>query len=278
MKSLSVPGLDHRRLYTECATQTGNVADRQILLGMTDRIVAAGEGYAAAANLGRLDAVAQIPLSGDESRLLQPLYERRLQDKDGDGRYAYEEIRSSAGFCPLCIEGEVYEVDHFLPQGDFRDLNVLPINLIPICHPCNHIKLRKRPVSQDEHFLHPYFDKLPNDVQWLFADLEVIEGGPVLRFRVELDQAIHGSLARRLSYHFETLQLASRFKKLSTSVLAVLEDAIAQHLGRLGPAGMADHFREEGERFFRAQGNCLDAASHFAAAASNAYCQGAYIN
>lgn len=278
MKSLAVPTIDHRTLYEVCATQTGSVGDRQILLDMTDRIVAAGEAYAEAAAIGRLDAVSRIAMSGDEERLLQSFYERRMQSTRGVGRYAYDEIKSSVPRCPLCKEGEIYEVDHFLPQNNFCDLNVLPINLVPICHPCNHIKLQTLPVSRDAYFIHPYFDKLPLDVQWLFADLDVIEGGPVLSFWVDLDEATYGSLARRLSYHFATLKLASRFKELSASVLAVLQDAISQHLTRLGPVGMADHFRSEGDRFLRIHGNCLEAAAHHAAASSKAYCQGAFVN
>jgi hypothetical protein len=195
MKSLPVPGLDHERLYRTCAGQTQNAGNRAILLGMTERVVAAGGAYRAAALQHRFDEVVCMPMAADERALLSELYDRRMSHQSGSGRAAYDELKSSAAVCPYCSLDEVYELDHFLPKGVFPDLNVVPINLIPICHPCNHIKLEAVPLAADRHFLHPYFDVLPN-VQWLFATLTLEAGGPVLSYRVELDPQ-YGALANR---------------------------------------------------------------------------------
>ena len=50
----------------------------------------------------------------------------------------------------------------------FVRMNVLPKNLFPICHPCNHLKDDSLPENEEESLIHPYFDRLPNE-RWLFA-------------------------------------------------------------------------------------------------------------
>lgn len=276
MKSLPVPALDHEALYRTCAAQTQSAANRAILLGATDRVVAAGVTYRGAAAAQRLDTIVSIPMSEEERALLSELYTRRMSHPKGSGRAAYDELKSSAARCPYCNIGEVYELDHFLPKGAFPDLNVLPTNLIPICHPCNHIKLEAVPQSADDHFLHPYFDALPN-ARWLFATLTLEAGGPVLSYRVDLDPQ-HGALANRLGYHFRALELDRRFKRMAASVLVELEGEITEHLGVLDAAQMAAHFRGLGCTNFLRHGNTLETAAYFAAAESDAYCSGSYRN
>jgi hypothetical protein len=243
---------------------------------MTERLVAAGVAYRAAGVQHRLDTVVSMPMGANERALLSELYDRRMSHRSGSGRAAYDELKSSAPLCPYCNVGEVYELDHFLPKGRFPDLNVHPLNLIPICHPCNHIKLETVPLAEDQHFLHPYFDVLPN-VRWLFATLAVESGGPVLSYRVELDDQ-YGPLARRLDYHFHELELDRRFRTLAATVLVELEAEISEHLGVLDAQDMAEHFRDLGQTSFVRHGNSLETAAYFAAAESYEYCSGGYRN
>ena len=132
-------------------------------------------------------------------------------------------------------------------------------------------------MGPEEYFLHPYFDVLP-DVRWLFADLKVAAGGPVLRYRVELDYNQHGALARRLTFHFHELELDRRFRERAATVLVELEAEISQHLATLGAEQMAKHFLALGVREFECHGNTLETAAYFAAAESHQYCAGGYQN
>jgi hypothetical protein len=215
-------------------------------------------------------------MSADERALLSTLYDRRMSRQDASGRAAYDELKSSAAVCPYCNLGEVGELDHFLPKGHFPDLNVLPINLVPICHGCNHTKLEAVPLAVDRQFLHPYFDVLPN-VRWLFAALTLEAGGPVLSYHVELDPQ-YGALASRLDYHFRELELDRRFKNMAASVLVELEGEITEHLGLLDAAQMAARFQALGQTGFARHGNTLETAAYFAAADSADYCSGNYRN
>jgi hypothetical protein len=126
--------------------------------------------------------------------------------------------------------------------------------------------------------LHPYFDELPSTVRWLFADLSQSSNGPVLDYRVVLDELSYGALARRLGYHFRELRLDQRFRRLAASILAELEAEIIDHLATLGPVEMAAHFQALGTKHFSRHGNTLECAAYFAAAASPGYCAGGYRN
>src|SRR5579871_3699900 len=244
MKSVPSPAIDFRAHYRTCVRQARNAANRAMLLGMTDRVVAAADTYEAAAQSGRLHTVSAMRATKGERTRLLTIYPRRMVDPKGAGRAIYDEIRSSLDKCPFCNFGEVYELDHFLPKGSFPELNVLPINLVPICHPCNHIKLERVPESRREYFIHPYFDELPDDERWLFAELKRSSDGPVLIYRVDLDRAKYGTLARRLGYHFRELKLSQRFKIASATVLVELEAAIDERLGRFNKDQMAAHFTD----------------------------------
>src|ERR1700722_8635103 len=77
-----------------------------------------------------------------------------------------------------------------------------------------YVKLHQVPyptrLTADEYLLHPYFDSLP-EIPWLFADMTFEAGGPVLKYRIELDSRMYGNIATRLSYHFHALHLGKRF-------------------------------------------------------------------
>lgn len=273
VRALTAPEINHRSLYDECVGQTQRIADREALLALGDRIEDAGVRYSEAASVGSLAAFFPIALPPHEESLVASLYEKRLLSKAGSGRWAYEKLKSSARHCPFCTFGEVYELDHFLNKATFRELNICPTNLVPICHVCNHIKGTVRPEGPDRYLLHPYFDLLPN-IRWLFADMVREAEGPVLTYRIELDTATYGSLARRLKYHFEKLELSRRFSERSANVLVEIESELVEKLELLGAEGVSAHLESEAHRYFRNHGNCLEAAGYMAAASNQEFCSG----
>jgi hypothetical protein len=276
MKKIDPPTIDHRALFDQCVGQTRPTSARQLLEGQGDAIEAAGVAFATSAGAASLHTLKAISLTVEADELVRPMYDLRLVNKSGVGRWAYEKIKTSQTHCPYCTFGEVYEVDHFMPKYDYRELNICPTNLVPICHPCNHIKLTKPPKSEAEYLLHPYFDQ-PPDVRWLFAELVYLNGGPVLQFRIELSDD-YGPIAARLHYHFGTLELDRRFKERSTRVLVEIEDHMTNSFPSLGAAGMKQFFLDESERYFRVHRNCLEAAAYLAAAQNDAFCAGNFKN
>jgi hypothetical protein len=269
------PAIDHRTLYRQAIAQTQRNADRLVLEALEDRVVQAGESYSHVLQADGAYAVVPLALSAKEEELARKLYDSRLVSKTGACRTTYTDIRGSTAFCPYCEYGEVYEVDHFLPKDSFPELNILPANLVPICHACNHIKLVGRPENATDSLLHPYFDRLPRDVRWLFAVLSMSANGPVLAYHVNLNAA-HGAVAGRLTYHFRELQLGRRYRERSSKVLVEIESDLEGLFATLGPEGLMAHFTSVAEKKFEDHGNVLEAAAYAAAAENDAYCQGQY--
>ena len=275
MKPLDPPAITYRSLYRTAIAQTQRNADRAILAALEDRMVQAGEDYDTTLAQNGPHAVTPIAFTASEEALVSALYEKRIRDKSGACRNIYEQILTSASHCPYCEDGEIYEVDHFLPQAGHHDLVMYPSNLVPICHPCNHIKLQTLPVSAQQSFIHPYFDRLPTS-RWLFARIDRQADGPVLNYWVQLDPLVHGALASRLNYHFSTLRLPERMRARSSKVLLELQSNADEYLGALGAEGLKLHFHDEGEKRFSWHGNTLEAAAYHAAATNDAFCAGEY--
>lgn len=275
LRSLDLPTRSHRDLYETAISQTQRNTDRALLTNMTDRIVQAGVDYSNA--LGGLGAytVNQLNMSDSESKLVRKLYDSRLVSKTGICRSVYTDIKKTSAFCPYCEYGEVYEVDHYLPKDDFPELNILPINLVPICHACNHIKLTERPLNACDALLHPYYDRLPQQMRWLFAKLAMSANGPVLSYRVDLDPG-HGDVSGRLIYHFQALELGRRYRERSSRVLVEIESDLDGLFHMLGPDGLRAHFDEIATKKFSDHGNVLEAAAYAAAADNADYCSGHY--
>lgn len=274
MKSLDPIDRNHENLYLSCVGQTQNEEIRNLLINMTGRVVANGIAYEDSVRIGRSDLVTQMAMTDDERFEISKVYDSRLVSKSGVERPTYDKVRTLTGKCPFCGFGEVYEVDHYLPKNAFPELNVLPKNLLPICHPCNHIKHSGLPEGPDSNLIHPYFDNLPNE-RWLFADLTIENGGPVLHYYVQLD-ARFGILCQRLEYHFAKLQLSRRMKEQSARVLVEMEADIDQHLADIGTVGMSQHFREAGQHSLQLHGNVIETAAFFSASENEQYCAGAF--
>ncbi|WP_162987096.1 hypothetical protein [Sphingomonas paeninsulae] len=161
MRALNPPAIDYRALYRKAISQTQRNADRAVLAGIEDRMMGAGVDYDATMQAEGPHAVVQIALTAAEESLAGALYEKRIVATNGICRSTYDDLRVSTSSCPFCLDGEIYEIDHFLPQAHHHDVVVYPGNLVPICHPCNHIKLELLPADARHSLLHPYFDRLP---------------------------------------------------------------------------------------------------------------------
>lgn len=277
MKSLTPPDIDYRTLYRQAIAQTQRLVDRATLAGLEDQMVEAGENYVGHMTAGAPSAVTSIVLPGPQVDMVRALYDKRIVSKKGACRWVYDQIHSSAAYCPYCGQGEIYEVDHFLHQAGYHDLTMFPGNLVPICHPCNHIKLHQQPQGPTESFIHPYFDTLPQ-TRWLFAQLDREAGGPILNYWVALDADAHGNLAPRLEYHFRTLELDRRMRTLSAKLLVELQSDVEDLFETLGSEGLQAHFAGEAQRAYSRHGNGLEAAAYLAASQNADFCNGDYRN
>lgn len=276
MRRLALPTINGVVLYQQSIGQTQKNADRKVLSDTGPDLLATWTAYSLAANQGILGGYPKLVLPDDAASLVDKLYEARLRSKSGVSRWAYDALLGGSPICPYCGFGEVYQLDHFLSQKDYPELNICPVNLVPSCGRCNLLKLDIPPKSADEYLIHPYFDTLPS-FQWLFATLDFSSGGPVLEYRVVLPGG-HEAIALRLKHQFDLLKLGKRFRDRSAVVLMEIQAMLSAHAQLLGPEGMAEHFRGEGERMHGLHGNCIESAAYFGAAENEVYCAGLIAN
>lgn len=111
----------------------------------------------------------------NEARLLSEKYKKFYKmsaDIDGDTvnglidgyKYFYsfflkkENIRFEMA-CPICEREVSLEWDHVIPKSKYPLGSLIPINLVPICHYCNHNKLAKFNFTNELPF-HPLYQKI----------------------------------------------------------------------------------------------------------------------
>jgi hypothetical protein len=243
-------------------------------------IVSEETQYARLAQAGRLDLVqasasVNSDLSVDE---MKELYRKGMSSASGPARPFYDKLVTAAphGTCPLCGQGRVRTLDHYLPQSKYPALVVTPINLIPACRDCNTAKLNKAPTTAGEQTMHPYFDDFTS-VRWLRA--KVAESDPpVILYETRLPEGWPPVIAERLRRHMATFKLATTFTLYAGEQMS----EIAGELQLLHSTGGADAVRQElqtraGKRE-QTHRNSWQTAMYFGLAESEWFCtQGLFL-
>lgn len=128
--------------------------------------------------------------------------------------------------CPVCGIDPATELDHHLPQSEFKPLAIHSRNLVPMCHSCNHAKLAG--FDEDgEGFLHPYYDLLP-DLDFLIATVGLDGATLVVSFAIDLAAALPAGFAGRLTAQMKALKLEARYQQEMNTYVA--SHAAALHL------------------------------------------------
>ncbi|ETD78199.1 hypothetical protein U716_15400 [Rhodobacter capsulatus B6] len=128
--------------------------------------------------------------------------------------------------CPVCGIDPATELDHHLPQSEFKPLAIHSRNLVPMCHPCNHAKLDGFDEDGDG-FLHPYYDILP-DLDFLTATIELDGAALNVSFAIDSTAALPAGYAGRLTAQMNALNLEARYQQEVNTYIA--SHAAALHL------------------------------------------------
>jgi 5-methylcytosine-specific restriction endonuclease McrA len=231
MRHLDPPRFDARDVYTTCI---GNArpATRERLEAFTDAVAAASAVYETAARKQALHTLADLgaqPPSQPDRKALENVYTQRMAREKTPGRLIYEALRGTShseghrrdNRCPLCGEGLVTTLDHYLPKRRYPLLSVVPVNLVPACKDCNTGKLETVPVQAGDQTLHPYFDDFSHH-PWLRARVKRPRGREQLsvRFHVDPHPDWDATLTERLRTHLKVFDLDHRYGVLVSSHIA----------------------------------------------------------
>lgn len=134
--------------------------------------------------------------------------------------------------CPSCGIGETSTLDHYLPKERYPEFAIFPANLVPCCAVCN---TRKRDLvliggTDIRAFLHPCFDTIPNE-EFLAARTRIEDDALIISFRMQRPAGMLLRTFRQLQSHFEVLNLADRYRRMSLDHLGEYYPALLRAYG-----------------------------------------------
>jgi hypothetical protein len=241
MMNLPLPSRDSAKPDLEKALVTyrhkGEIKGYQASDAQIDQILALYDRYDADG------AVASQALKGGQfpAALNQAL--KRAFNLTQEKRKLYsvrKALFQGVDLCPVCGIDTADELDHHLPRSVFFPLAIYSRNLIPLCHDCNDIK--RAGFGDDEagdaHFLHAYFDVLP-EVEFIRASVEIVDGALEIEFVVVESAGLSEGFEERLTEQIRKLKLNERYKAEVQTYLAGHAVALHMRNAEAGAAGVA---------------------------------------
>lgn len=116
-------------------------------------------------NLVPINLESLMPYGGfteEQKQTVKNLYESGASEFD----LLWDELKELNGGtrlrCPICGVTFANELDHYVPREKFPEFSANPLNIIPLCHDCNHTKLAKwKDTNGFRMIFNAYFDELP---------------------------------------------------------------------------------------------------------------------
>jgi hypothetical protein len=274
VRRLTKPDDIARDVFLLCTATVQSRLERARLVSVAGIVAGAAEEYEAAAASTSLHLLAeQADVGGVVTvREMSDLYDEKMVRKGAVGRHIYDRLMVAPmlGLCPLCAQRIVSTLDHHLPKSKYPALACVASNLVPTCTDCNRLKRDKRPESEGDQTIHPYFDDFEDD-RWLEA--EVVENvPPAVRFFVQPPVEWPAERSERARYHFALFRLAVLYTAQASQELV----SIVYHLERLfeasGEVGVRSHLAEQAASREAAHTNSWQTAAYRALAANDWFC------
>lgn len=119
--------------------------------------------------------------------------------------------------CPYCLIDTHTCLDHYFPRSIFPEFSISAQNLVPSCFSCNTThKKNKWGSGTDRPFIHPYFDDLPQNVQYLHCQVQASIG--ILKVDFSVRAYANIAVTRIISSHFREMGLRKRYIAMATSL------------------------------------------------------------
>ena len=246
MRTIPKPTADPLAVFLLCVSGETDLAKKTRLNQVSWEVHAAAQSYDNNASASSFYALSQTTSVGGlvTTKEMKSLYKKAMSSAKGNARSIYDQLLNATpnSICPLCGQGRVGALDHYLPQSEYPEYVVLPANLVPACTECNQAKRAWFATSASDQILHPYFDNFGGD-QWLHA--RVIPGpSPAVQFYAAGPDHWSSVDRARVESHFKVFKLARLFTSYAGSELGSIRSHLVDELK--GDAGqIKDHLLEQ---------------------------------
>lgn len=275
MRTLAKPDFDARVTFELCAENVDDHELRDRLKSVADDIVAAEETYEDHGKQSTLYTIPESDSVGGKVTLaeMRELYKRTFSRLNKPARVIYDKIKGAAkhSICPLCGHRVVTTLDHYLAQSRHAAFAVTPVNLVPACSDCNKLKLAKQPPTAEDQTLHPYFDKLGDDI-WLVATVEETDP-PAVRFTAQPPAHWPDLKRNRLRKHFDSFEVGKLYAIQAAVELVNIRDRLLKRAQVDSINGVRASLEEDASSRNAVERNSWQAAFYVALSESDWFCK-----
>ena len=207
---------------------------------------------------------------------LVKLYEQQMV-KNKAGRKNYDLLLSRApnGICPFCGFAQATTLDHYMPKRKLPSFSIIPINLIPSCSDCNTGKNEDVAGTIQEQIIHPYYDHLLFNEQWLFATVNETKPASLTFYTTPPVHWEHNSISR-INSHFRDFELARRFSVQVADEISILRHELDYDFEISQENGVKRALEKKHSACARVYKNWWKTAMYQALASSDWYCEGGF--
>lgn len=278
MRKLPLPAITSADTLKLCASSIRDADLKNRLLQAEAVVEIAEQKYLAYGEAAKLHTIrsTQNVVANFSGKEMERVYNGTFV-KSRKTRDAYAQLKKASvnDICPLCGQGTVRQLDHYLPITGFPVYGLTTVNLIPACSDCNKNKSTHTPSTAGEQTIHPYFDDVDNE-QWLFA--EVVESIPAaVVFSVKVPRSWDNVQAERVRTHFRIFRLGA----LYTTHAAVEISNMRYVLGKMAiapdPANqISQYLKERADGCAHVYQNSWQRATFDALSDSEWFCAGGF--
>lgn len=278
MRSLPKPDVTGAEVLQLCAASIRDPDLKERLLQVEAVVEAAEELYREHGESAELHAIKGTKTVGGfvTRKEMERVYNGTFV-KSSKTRSTYAKLKKACvnDICPLCGQGTVHQLDHYLPITSFPVYGVTAINLVPACSDCNKYKLIHVAANAGEQTIHPYFDEV-DDEQWLCG--EVVESTPAsVRFAVNPPDPWDAVQVERVKTHFRIYRLGALYATHAAVEISNMRHALKKMAATPGSAErIRQHLRERAESCAEVYKNSWQRATFDALADSDWFCTGGF--
>lgn len=277
MRSLPIPDVTGVEALQLCASSIRDPDLKARLLQAETVVGPAEEAYREHGNDASLYVIEGMDDVGDVTgKEMERIYNSTFV-KSVRTRSTYEKLKKACvnDICPLCGQGTVHQLDHYLPITSFPVFGLTAVNLVPACSDCNKYKLVHVPSTAEEQTIHPYFDEVDGE-RWLFG--EVVESTPAaIKFIAEPPDSWDQTTAKRVKTHFRIYRLGALYATHAAVEISNIRYALKKMASMPDSAQrISQHLREQAESRAQVYKNSWQRATYDALADSEWFCAGGF--